>query len=128
MGLFSWPFEVGNLGEDSFEWVEGLVDTGAIYSSLPASTLRRLGVEATEVVEFELADGSIIERPLGDGRARVEGREVITAFVFGDETDTPLLGAYTLERVHLAVDSYGRRLIPVRASLKAATAHPDNLP
>lgn len=118
MGLFSWPFEAGNLNGDSFEWVEGLVDTGATYSCLPASTLRRLGVEPAEIVEFELADGSVIERPLGDGRARVEGREVITAFIFGDETDSPLLGSYTLERVRLAVDSYGRRLIPVRASLK----------
>ena len=118
MGLFSWPFEAGNLNGDSFEWVEGLVDTGATYSSLPASTLLRLGVEPTETVEFELADGSIIERQLGDGRARVEGREVITAFIFGDETDSALLGSYTLERVRLAVDSYGRRLIAVRGSLK----------
>ena len=123
MGLFSWPFEVGNLNGDSFEWVEGVVDTAATYSSLPASTLLRLGVEPTETVEFELADGSIadgsiIERRLGDGRARVDGREVITAFIFGDETDSALLGSYTLERVRLAVDSYGRRLIPVRASLK----------
>ena len=118
MGLFTWPFEIGSLNGDALEWVEGLVDTGAIYSSVPASTLRRLGVEATEVVEFELADGSVIERPLGDARARVEGREVITAVIFGDETDSALLGSYTLERVRLAVDSYGRRLIPVRASLK----------
>ena len=118
MGLFSWPFEIGNLNGDTFEWVEGLVDTGATYSSLPASTLRRLGVEPTEMVEFELADGSVIQRALGDERARVEGREVITAVIFGDESDSALLGSYTLERVRLAVDSYGRRLIPVRASLK----------
>ena len=118
MGLFTWPFEVGDLNGDSFEWVEGLVDTGGSYSSLPASTLRRVGVEPTEIMEFELAGGTIIERQLGDGRARVEGKEVLTTYIFGDEADTPLLGAYTLERVHLAVDSYGRRLIPVRASLK----------
>ncbi len=118
MGLFSWPFEIGNLNGGSFERVEGLVDTGATFSSLPASTLRRLGVEPTEIIEFDLADGSTIERQLGEARARVEGREVITAVIFGDETDSSLLGAYTLERVMLAVDSYGRRLIPVRASLK----------
>ena len=118
MGLFSWPFEIGPLNGENFEWVEGLVDTGATYSSLPTSTLRRLGIEATEMVEFELADGSIIQRPLGDARARVEGMEVITAVIFEDEGDSPLLGSYTLERVRLAVDCYGRRLIPVRASLK----------
>ncbi len=118
MGLFPWPFEIGNLSGDRFERVEGLVDTGATYSSLPASTLRRLGIEPTETVEFELADGRVIERLLGDARARVEGKEVITIVIFGDETDSPLLGSYTLEGVRLAVDSYGKRLIPVRASLK----------
>ncbi len=118
MGLFSWPFEIGNLNGDSFEWVEGLVDTGATFSSLPASTLQRLGVEPTETVEFELADGSVIQRPLGDAKARIEGMEVITAVIFGDESDSALLGAYTLERVRLAVDCHGRRLVPIRASLR----------
>lgn len=118
MGLFSWPFEIGPLNGENFEWVEGLVDTAATYSSLPASTLHRLGIEPTESVEFELADGSIIHRPLGEARAKVEGIEVITAVIFGNEYDSPLLGSYTLERVRLAVDCYGRQLIPVRASLK----------
>ncbi len=118
MGLFSWPFEIGNLNGDNFEWVEGLVDTGATYSLLPASVLHRLGAEPTEIVEFELADGSIIERRLGEAKARVEGREVITAVIFGDEADSPVIGSYALGRVRLAVDSYGQRLIPVRASLK----------
>ena len=118
MGLFSWPFEIGNLNGDVFEWVEGLVDTGATFSSLPASTLGRVGVEATEIVEFELADGSVIQRPLGDAKVRVEGMEAITAVIFEDDSDSPLLGAYTLERVRLAVDCHGRRLVPVRASLK----------
>ena len=118
MGLFSWPFEIANLNGETFEWVEGLVDTGATFSSLPTSTLSRLGVKATEVVKFELADGTLIQRPLGDAKVRVEGMEVITAVIFGDDTDSPLLGAYTLERVRLAADPHGRRLIPVRASLK----------
>ena len=118
MGLFSWPFEIGSLNGDSFEWVEGLVDTGATFSSLPASTLSRLGVEPSELVEFELADGSVIQRQLGDAKIRVEGLEAITAVIFGDESVSPLLGAYTLERVRLAVDCHGRRLVPVRASLK----------
>ena len=118
MELFSWPFEIGNLNGGSFEWVEGLVDTGATFSSLPASTLIRMGVEPTEIVEFELADGSVIQRSLGDAKVRVEGMEAITAVIFGGESDAALLGAYTLERVRLAVDCHGRRLVPVRASLK----------
>ena len=118
MGLFTWPFEIGNLNRDRFEWVEGLVDTGATYSSVPVSTLRSVGIEPTETVEFELADGSIIERQLGEVRVRLGGREVTTIAIFGNEGDSTILGAYTLEGVRLGVDPHGRRLIPVRASLK----------
>ena len=118
MGLFTWPFEIGNLNGDRFEWIDGLVDTGATYSLVPAGILSDLGVNPTESVEFDLADGSTIERQLGDVRVRVEGREVITIVIFGDEGDSTILGAYALEGVRLGVDPHGRRLIPVRASLK----------
>ena len=117
--MFTWPFEIGNLSGDNFEWVEGLVDTGATYSLVAADTLYQLGVEPTETIEFDLADGSTIERKVGDVRARVEGKEVITAVIFGEEGgDSALLGVYTLERTGLGVDPFGQRLIPVRASLK----------
>ena len=125
MGLFTWPFEIGNLSGDNFEWVEGLVDTGATYSLVAADTLYRLGVEPTETIEFDLADGSTIERKVGDARARVEGKEVITAVIFGEEGDSALLGVYTLERTGLAVDPHGRHLIPVRASLKPVSQYSD---
>ena len=118
MGLFTWPFGIGNLNGDRFEWVEGLVDTGATYSSAPASLLRGLGVQPTETVQFDLANGSVIERELADTQTRVNGIEAVTAIIFGEESDAALLGAYTLERVRLAVDPHGRRLIPVRAWLK----------
>lgn len=40
--------------------------------------------------------------------------------VFGDEGVSPLLGAYTLEGVRLAVDPVGKRLVPTRALLMRA--------
>ena len=87
MGLFTWPFEIGNLNGGSFEQVEGLVDTGATYSAVPTAILRNLGIEPTETQEFELADGRTIERQLGDARVRVEGKEVLTTVIFGEEGD-----------------------------------------
>ena len=117
MGLFSWPFEIGNLNGDRFRQVEGLVDTGATYSSVPGDILRDLGIEPTETIEFELADGSAIERQLGDARVRVEGKEILTTVIFGENDDSILLGAYTLERAHLAVDLYERRILPTRPRL-----------
>ena len=117
MGLFTWLFEIGNLNGGPFERVEGLVDTGATYSSVPAGILHNLGIEPTETQEFEMADGRTIERQLGDARVRVEGKEVLTTVIFGEEGDSILLGVYTLERAHLGVDPFGRRIVPLRPRL-----------
>lgn len=46
--------------------VECLVDSGAVYSVIPAGVLRRLGIRAHSSRTFTLADGTRIERPLGD--------------------------------------------------------------
>jgi hypothetical protein len=42
------------------EEAELLVDTGALYSIVPAGVLRRVDVEPRAQLEFELADGSRI--------------------------------------------------------------------
>lgn len=117
MPPFTHPFAIANLNGDRFQTIEGLVDTGATYSSIPANILQDLGIEPTETVEFELADGSTIERQLGDARARIEGKEVLTTVIFGQDTDSILLGAYTLERAHLTVDPHAQQIRPTRPRL-----------
>ena len=120
MGTFSYPVEVGDLDGQSYEMVEALVDTGASYTVAPASLLRRLGITPRENIEFELADGRIIELGIGEARIRVDGRDAVTLVVFGEEGVSPLLGAYTLEGVRLAVDPLRQRLVPTRALLMRA--------
>lgn len=121
MGTFSHPVEVSGMGGQRFETLEALVDTGSTYTVIPASLLRGLGIASQERIEFELADGRIIERDIGEARIRVDGRSATTLVVFGDEGVTPLLGAYTLEGVRLAVDPVGMRLVPTRALLMRTT-------
>ena len=108
---------VGNPEGTRFEQIVALADTGATFTTLPSSVLRRLGVVARENVPFRLADNRIIHRDVGETTIRVEGRVVRTAVVFGDEGASPLLGAYTLERALLAVDPVRRKLIPTEALL-----------
>lgn len=122
MGTFSVRVEVGDPGGQRYEPVEALVDTGATYTVVPASILRRQGVTAYTTDPFVLADGRQMELELGHTWIRVDGRAVITLVVFGEEDVEPLLGAYTLEGVRLAADPVGRRLIPVPGRLMGTAA------
>src|SRR5208282_4047665 len=48
-----------------------LVDSGAMYSVVPASVLRRLGIKPGKTKSFILADGTEIKRSLGEARFRI---------------------------------------------------------
>lgn len=121
MDTFSVPMEVGTLDGQSYETIEALVDTGASYTVAPAGLLNRLRITPREHIEFELADGRIIELGIGEARVRIDGRDAVTLVVFGEEGVSPLLGAYTLEGVRLAVDPLRQLLVPTRALLMRAT-------
>ena len=113
MGTFHVAIQIGDPRVSSFETLEALVDTGASYTWVPASVLRRLGVESTFRFPFLLADGRRIEREMAETRVRLDSRERTTLVVFGDEGTQSLLGAYILEGFGLAPDPVNRRLIPV---------------
>lgn len=113
MGTFFYAMEIGDPDGLRFERMDALVDTGASYTTLPASTLRQLGVEPMDTLRFILADGSYILRSLGQTWIRAEGRQVITLVVFGDEDAAPLIGAYALEGLRLGVDPVNQRLIEI---------------
>ena len=118
MGTFSVTIEIGGLEGQSFEELETLVDTGATTTVVPASIMRGLGITSTSRQTFEYASGAQVELDMAQAIIKVEGRETITWVIFGEEAGGALLGAYTLEGVFLGVDSYNRRLIPVRGVLK----------
>jgi len=92
--------------------VELLADTGAIYTVLPSSILRDLGIEPISKRRFRLADNRVIERDVGVIGIQIEDRWTYTPTVFGDE-GVYLLGVVTLEELGLEVD-------PVRGVLKPA--------
>ena len=124
MGVFKVTIEVGDPAGQRFESVDAVVDTGATYSVIPATMLRSLDIESIERGSFDLADGTLREFELGETRVRVHGTEVNTVVVFGDEHTEPLLGAYTLERLRLAVDPARQRLISVPGRLMLSSRLP----
>ena len=113
MGTFHQQIELAAGPEGPFETLDALVDTGATYTLVPASLLRRLGIRPTDSLTFIIADGSRMQQEIGEATVRLDGRERTTLVVFGDEGATVLLGAYTLEAFALGVDPRNRQLIPV---------------
>ncbi|ADM27623.1 conserved hypothetical protein [Ignisphaera aggregans DSM 17230] len=92
--------------------VELLADTGAIYTVLPSSLLKSLGVKPIGRRRFRLTDNRIVERDIGVIGIQIGDRWSYTPVVFGDE-GVYILGAVTLEELGLEVD-------PVKGVLKPA--------
>jgi len=122
MGTFRVSIEIGDPRGERYEQVEALVDTGATYTTAPASILQRLGVTPHDRVTFIMADGRRIERQVGRTRVRVDGKAEVTLVVFGDEGVEALLGAYTLEGLRLGIDPANERLVPTPGLLMRSRA------
>jgi predicted aspartyl protease len=97
--------------------LELLVGTGATYTVIPSRVLEALEVKPVRMVRLRLADGRIVERPLGEVSIDIEGYTAsATPVVFGDE-GVYLLGSVTMEQLGLAPDPIARRLRPTEALL-----------
>jgi clan AA aspartic protease len=101
------PLEAGNQTS-----IELLVDTGALYSVLPAPVLHGLGIAPLEQGTFRTADGRRIERSVGEAVFFYNGRRGTSKVVFGTEGDATVLGVTALEELGLEVDPTTNTLRP----------------
>jgi clan AA aspartic protease len=114
MGLTVLEVEVGNPSNPLVtDKVEFLIDSGAIYSVVPAAILERLGISPITEQQFRLADGSKIVRKKGIALFRRGERVGGADVIFGEEGDSTLLGAFTLEALGLSLDPLRRELKPL---------------
>ena len=90
-----------------------LVDSGAIYSVIPATLLRKLGVKPHSKRTFILADGSEITRKIGDVLFRLDSRQGAAPVLFGEKEDSTLLGSVSLEALGMTLDPMKRELRPL---------------
>lgn len=121
MGTFHVEVEIGDSQGMRYEHVEALVDSGSTYNILPASMLRRLGIEVLGSGTFKLADGRRVKRDMGQTRVRLNGKECFAPVVFEDNNAQSVLGAVTLRIFGLGIDPIEMRLIPVDGLMKAAS-------
>ena len=117
MGAFSVTVEVGRPYSDEFVPIEALVDTGATYSAFAGHLLEGLGVSSTENGSLELADGRVVELPMGYAAIRVAEKEIIAPVVYGPPGTSLLLGATALEIARFAIDPVRQTLVSVNALL-----------
>src|SRR2546429_20503 len=66
-----------------FAEVDMVVDSGAIYSVVPAGVLRRIGVEPREVQAFGLAHGVSVRRSVGNVLYEIADRSGAAPVIFG---------------------------------------------
>ena len=117
VGTFSADFILWNADQTVSRSLNGLVDTGASYTMIPASILEELGIEREDTETFNLADGSRRDYDLGFARMELDGKRRRVAVIFGPENAGVLLGALALEMFALAADAKYRRLIPAVLTL-----------
>ena len=114
MGLTVLEVEVENpANPEVTEKVEFLIDSGAIYSVVPTLILEKLGIKPLTEQEFRLADGSKVARKKGIALFKYGDQVGGADVIFGEEGDSVLLGAFTLEALGLALDPFKRELKPL---------------
>ncbi len=113
MGFIRVRFGVFNpLNRDKVVELEGVVDTGAIYSVIPRKILEELEIRPMERRRFR-AFGGYVERDIGEVGIEVLGKRRTIVVIFGESEDLVVLGVTALEALGLEVD-------PVRGVLREA--------
>ncbi len=92
--------------------LEGIVDTGAVYSVIPRRRLEELDIEPIERRKFR-AFGGYVERDISEVGVEILGKRRTVTVVMGESEDQILLGVTALE-------SFGLEADPVKGTLKEA--------
>jgi clan AA aspartic protease len=121
MGLTHVRVRVGNPANGrKIQSVRCLVDSGAVYTLIPGTVLRRLGIKPHSVREFVLANGEVIKRQLATATFEYQGQRGDSLVIVGESGDDALLGATTLEGFGLVLDPFRRELRPMQLTLKTS--------
>ncbi len=112
MASFTVSVQVSNLDTGLNETVEALVGAGTAIAVMPASLLKRLGIEPERTMYFRSEHGGRDEFPVGTAHFSVEGAEGPSMVVFGPEGRCEL-GANTLSDLLLEPDPASQSLSSV---------------
>ena len=118
MGTFSVKFVLKHpVRSDQQLELEGLVDTGALFTQAPANLVAQIGLVASGARAMHYADGTKDVVPVTKADIAINGVETATMVLCGKPNSLILLGAVTLETLGLGVDPVHKRLIPIGAPM-----------
>ena len=99
-----------------------IVDTGSVYTWVPAEAAERLGHRPLRVWPIRTIEGLRIYRPVCDATIEVAGLQVATRIVFAQPGDVLVLGVTAMETLGLVVDPSTNTLRSEDATLALAAA------
>ena len=91
--------------------LNGMVDTGALYSVFPGSILTELGARPSSRMGVQFANGRSEQWDLGSIEAEMFGKRLPIIVFFGPD-ERILIGAHTLETFAADVDVVRKVLVP----------------
>jgi len=94
-----------------------LVDSGAIYTLLPDEVWRAIELQPKRQMDFVLADGTTIARPVSEAHIALAQGDGTSPVILGEPGDEALLGVVTLEVMGLVLNPFKRVLQPMRSML-----------
>ena len=113
MGLTFLAVDLANPARpEEFRTETFLIDSGAAYSVVQRRVLEDLGIQPHSHRTFNLANGDLIERRVGDALFRYKEHRGAAPVVFGERGDSSLLGMVTLEALGYVLDPLKRELRP----------------
>ena len=89
-----------------------LVDSGAIFTSMPRSTLEKLGLKPLARRKSRVYGGAVVERDIGVAVFEYGDSRAGAPVIFGEPKDTLVLGATSLEALGYQVDPVTKQLKP----------------
>lgn len=114
MGLTNLPITISHPSDPNRSVIaQFMIDSGAVYSVVPESILKKLGIQPDEEREFILANGQKMKRSIGVAKFAYKGRTGGAPVVFGKAQDSTLLGATTLEAMGFVLNPFKRDLLPL---------------
>ena len=105
MGLTHVPVTIRNLiTQDEFT-LKFLIDTGSTESMVPASELRKIGIEPRTQRSYELANGQVEHYDIGAAEISFLDESIVGEVIFGPDDAEPLLGALALQSAGIILDA-----------------------